>query len=715
MLTAIIAGIITLVVIVVVVVLVLSRRDASQKHHVQASHSLNSIDTFGVAPTAQKSRFGSTPPPRVSSGHGATGNASEMLSSRFVAMGVLAAAIFGSLAAKLWSMQILQAASYTKQAQENLYTTVYTPAPRGIIYDSNGVALVRNRSVFTILASASVAEDHDVCQRLSALLGIPYEIIRQRILDTTGGAQNTRIVQSGASLRNIAFINEHIDAFPNVTTETRTTREYPWGALAAHVLGYTGTASDTDLANVSNGRTVESGDIVGQSGIEATYEDLLAGDHGTRTVVTDADGTVQKIVSETDPTRGNDIYLTIRGPVQKIADQTMRDTVAPNGALGANKGTAAALVCLDVRDGGIIAMSNVPTYDPETFIGGISTDTWDAFNTEASHYPLMNRCIAGTYPAASTFKGFTAMAGLSKGIITKDTYTTCTGTWTGFGADFPQKCWDTNGHGTLNVVGALAHSCDVYFYEMAKGFYNAQDTLGADAMQKYIMTFGLGSQMGIDLSGEASGRIPTPEWKAEYYKDAPEQATWQGGDMSNMSIGQGYVLITPLQLACGYAGLATGKVYRPHLLKEVRNSLGKTVLSYQPEVIHEPDMSSENLDTVHEGLKTVMTLNGYDTKFFNDIDYVVAGKTGTAEVAGKNDYAWFVCYAPADNPRYACACITEEGIADSENSMPMVATVIKAAMAYDEGTLDTTMASISAAYTSYSSSSTTTTTTSRTD
>lgn len=240
MLVAIIAGIVTLVVIIGVVVFVLSRRNSDRAGRVTPSHSMNSINTVVSASSKQKSTFGA---PQVAHTRTPSGSPSDQLQSRFVAMGVLAAAVFGSLAAKLWSMQIMQAATYARQAEANLYTTVYTPAPRGIIYDADGIALVRNKSVLTILASSDVAEDHDVCQRLSALLGVPYEVIRQRILDSSTGAQNTRVVQSDASLRNIAFIKEHIDAFPGVTCETRTTRQYPYGALAAHVLGYTGTVS----------------------------------------------------------------------------------------------------------------------------------------------------------------------------------------------------------------------------------------------------------------------------------------------------------------------------------------------------------------------------------------------------------------------------------------------------------------------------------------
>ena len=684
MLAAIIAGIATLVVVIVAIILVVRYRHVSAKGHLGNTRKVNQVGTVGVRPAKQPRGFGSPSASQLPQGQSVAGSPGEALRSRFVAMGVLTAAVFGALSVKLWSMQILNAQDYQTKANENLFTTVYTPAPRGIIYDASGIPLVRNHSSYTVLAAPEVAEDHDVIMRLSALLGIPYEVVRQRILSTAGGAQNNRVVSSNASRRNLAFISEHAGAFAGVTCESRAEREYPFGTLAAHVLGYTGTVSEEELATASEGRDIQLGDVVGKSGVEASYDDLLAGDHGTRTLLTDAEGTIQEVVSVTDPMIGNDVYLTLRAPVQKVADDTMREYVLSGTC------TAAACVCLDARDGGVVALSNYPTYTPSSFIGGISSQIWEEFNTEASHYPLMNRCIAGTYPAASTFKAFTAMAALTHGVATGSSHYNCTGTWTGFGPDYPQDCWLTTGHGDLDLVGGIANSCDTVFYEIAKGFFDRQNELGLNAMQDYVCEYGFGKQTGIDLSGEAEGRIPTAAWKSEYFKDAPEQGEWQGGDMSNMVIGQGYVLVTPLQIAAGYCGVATGRVYKPHLLKEVRNSLGDVVLEHTSEVLAEPTQSPENLRIVQEGLREVVTLNDY-TSYFEGADYEVAGKTGTAEVEGKKDYSLFACYAPADNPRYVVAIVCEEGPITTTSSIPMAAKVLKAAMDYDNGSLSDTM------------------------
>lgn len=698
MLIAIIAGIVTFVAVAIVAIVLLRRRRSHAESHVLPTSKVKSIETFGVNPIEQKNRFGASRTPEVPLSRASSGAPSEMLKGRFAAMGILAAIVFGSLAAKLWSMQILQSSQYARKARENLYTTVYTPAPRGIIYDADGVALVKNRSSYTVLASSDVAENHDVILRLSVLLGIPYEVVRQRILDTRSGAQSNRVVAEDVTLRNLAYISEHADAFPGVTCETRTLRAYPYGALAAHVLGYTGTVSEDELSSKSEGRSLESGDVVGKSGIERTYDDVLAGDHGARTLLTDAEGNIKQVIRETDPSQGNDVYLTLRAPIQMVADQSLREVIAPDGHLGGGMGTGGSVVCMDCTNGEVVAMASFPTFSPASFTGGITQEIWDAFNTEESRYPLLNRSIAGTYPAASTFKAFVSAGALAHGIADEKSKYECTGRWTGFGEDYPQNCWLLSGHGEMDIVSGIANSCDVVFYEIGKAFFEKAGKLGDDALQNYISSFGFGSATGIDLTGEAAGRIPTPAWKAEYFKDAPEEAQWMGGDMSNMCIGQGYVLVTPLQMACGYCGVASGSIYRPHLLKEVRNSSGKAVVSSEAEVLLQPEMRDKDISIVRKGLEEVITHNGYNQKFFSDIDVAVAGKTGTAEVAGQADYTWFACYAPADNPKYVAACVCEQGSSTERSVIPIAANVLKAALKYGEGESMGDLASIPSTY-----------------
>ena len=675
MLSAILTTLAALVVLGLIAVIIFRIRSNSSQAKTRDRMSVKSVTSVGISAEAPKTSAGS--------GSGASFGGSvvnaEGLRNRFIAVGVLMAGVFTALVARLFGLQVLDSESYSEEAQANLYTTVTTPAPRGVIYDARGVALVTNRQVQTVLADAEVAENADVMLRLSALLGIPYEVVRSRILDSSSGAQSQRVVASDVKLRNIAYISEHRDAFPGVTTQVRTTRTYPYGALAAHALGYTGTASEEDLNNAAEGRSIESGDAVGKSGVEQTYDNLIAGDHGQRILVTDASGVVQQVVGETDPTKGNDVYLTLDARVQHVVDVALEEMVT------GGTGTAASCIVMDVQTGGIVAMGSYPTYEPERFIGGISQDTWDAYQTKESHYPLMNRAIAGTYPAASCFKAFTGLAGLTYGFADTSRTWNCTGTWTGFGEEFPQKCWQESGHGYIGFREGVVESCDVVFYEIARDFYNARGSIGDEAMQDFIKEFGYAKSTQIDLAGEAEGRIPTPQWKQEYFKDVPEEAQWLPGDMSNMVIGQGYVLVTPIQVVRAYGAVATGKLLRPHLLKEVRNSLGETVLSFETVEDYHPDVDESLMNIMRDALRGVTTENASVAAAFGQYTWTSAGKTGTAEVAGQEDMAWFSCYAPYEEPRFALTLCIEEGGSGGTTGAPVAARIMDAAInALDE-------------------------------
>lgn len=687
MLSAVLTTITAIIVLAVLAVVVFRVRAGSSHARAKDRMRVKSVTSVGIAAETPKVTTGGAP--NIAS-MGAARGGKEALRSRFVAVGALAAVVFGALTAKLFTLQVIGGEEYRREAEENLYTTVSTPAPRGVIYDSEGTALVTNRQVQTVLADADVAKDPDVLLRLSALLGIPYDVVRARCLDSSSGAQSQRVVASDVRLRDIAFLSEHRDAFPGVTTQIRTTRSYPYGSLAAHVLGYTGTASSDDLKNVAEGRDIQSGDAVGKSGVEQTYDNLLAGDHGQRVLITNASGVVQQVVGETDPTKGSDVYLTINAKVQHVADQTLQEAVS------GGTGTAASCVVMDVQTGGIVALSNYPTYEPERFIGGISQDVWDAYQTEESHYPLMNRAIAGTYPAASCFKAFTGLAGLTYGFATSTETWDCEGTWTGFGEEYPQKCWNHSGHGLIPFREGIIQSCDVVFYEIAKKFYEARGSIGNEAMQDFIKEFGYSKTTGIDLSGEAQGRIPTPEWKQEYFKDAPEEAQWLPGDISNMSIGQGYVLVTPIQVVRAYAAVATGKLLKPHLLKEVRNSSGDVVINYETVEDYHPEVDEANYRIVRDALNGVATENADVSNDFSQFSFTAAAKTGTAEVAGKQDMAWFSCYAPYEEPRFAMTICIEEGGSGGSVASPLAAKIMNAAIEASQGTLQQDMVKLTA-------------------
>lgn len=602
---------------------------------------------------------------------------------RFFGLMVAVGAAIGTLFVKLWSMQIISGADYTARAEGNRITEYTTIAPRGRIYDRNGVELVGNRSTFAVLANADVQNDKLVIQRLSDVLGIPRETVKSLAASQTGGAQADRVIALDVDERAIAYISEHPNAFPGVSIEGRTVRTYPNGTLAAHVLGYTGTISEGELKKHTDGITYESGDIVGKDGVEQAFESYLQGDRGVKRVEINAAGDVVSAVDSVDPVQGNDIRITIDANVQMVAEEALQQAFVDSANANYVNARAGGIVCLNCNTGEVIAMASAPTYDPTKFIGGISSETWEEMTDEESGYPLSNRCIAGLYPAASTFKGFTGLAGLQYGFASEESVWFCDGTWTGFGEEWPQKCWNTSGHKSIGFHNGIVESCDVVFYEIAKNFYQLQDN--ETALQDYLKSWGFGSKTGIELSGEAEGRVPTPEWKRTFNRDAPESQAWLPGDLSNLIIGQGDLLVTPLQVACGYAGLATGRVPRPVLLSSVVSTDGTMTAvegsRFQGSIIH-PEFEQKNIDIMRAGFRGVVE-DGSVSSIFSSLGVATSGKTGTGEVAGKDNYGWYVGYGPSEAPQYVCVCCIEEGGAGATCAAPAVRSVLAAAMGLD--------------------------------
>ena len=608
MLVAIIAAVVAALVAAAIIVVVLSVRNRTKTPYANSGKKeVQQLSTVGVGSSGGFARGkGTSSRPesdvQVKSGHANSKKPADSLKGRFTGVSIFSVAVFGTLAAKLWSMQILSNEDYSNKAASNLYTTVSTPAPRGYIYDADGIALVKNRSSQTVLADADVVDDHDVVARLSAVLGIPQAIVRQRIQSTTAGAQSQRVV------------------------------------------------------------------------------------------TVDAQGNVVDVVSETKATRGSDVYLTIKGSVLYAADEALASLIAPSdGVIGTGKGVGGAVVAMDVRDGSIIALSSYPTFDPTNWVGGLSTEANNVYNSDSAHAPLQNRVTAGLYAAASTFKPFTGLAGLEYGFAEGHTWD-CTGKWDGFNTGSPQWCWNHNGHGYLDFRGGIVNSCDVVFYEIAKSFFYASKSQGGNlsdtAIQEMVQRFDFGKKAGIDIGGEVKGLVPTPEWKATRWRNVPANATWTGGDYTNMIIGQGDVQVTPIQVAVAYGGIATGKIMKPHLLKEVRNASGQTVVSYESEVVTEPDVDQRYLEIVRDALRGVVTENEGIASLFAESGIKAAGKTGTAEHTDKGDDAWFVCYAPYDDPKYVVATVIEQGGGGSAVAAPVGAKVMEAVMAADAGSND---------------------------
>lgn len=593
---------------------------------------------------------------------GSDSSSEKTTSSRLIGLLVGVGAVFGVLVARLWSMQLVSTEEYAEQAERNRRSTIYTQAPRGRILDRNGREIVSNRASLTVVAEGAVVDDQIEVQLLGNLIGMPAQAVRRRIQDTTEGYQGSRKVSVDVSRRVVAFIGEHPDVFPGVSVQERTQRSYPHGSLAAHVVGYVGTVTQEQLEGSETAEDgspeYRSGDIVGQSGVELSYENVLAGVRGEQTVFVDAHGEVLGYSTNIEPVPGSDVVLTIDVDIQKAAEESLAKIVRQRQSAGADC-PGGSVVALDCTNGEILAMASYPTFSPNVFTGGIAQSDWDFLSAESSHYPLLNRAISGQYPAGSVIKPLTSFAALNYGIATPESSWYCSGWWSWSGkaqGDTIMKCWQESGHGAVNLTSGITYSCDVVFYEIGKGFYNSDSPEG---MQETFRAYGLGNKTGVDLNGEEAGIIPDANWKREHYKAlgySDEDSTWRGGDNCNISIGQGDIQVTCLQMAQAYCSIANrGPAWRPHVLKGVRAKVGESFVSeYRPEEVFSVEEQDSYRELVERGMWGVTYEESESqASHWTNMSVSVSSKTGTGEQigAGRN-ICWFGCFAPSENPKY---------------------------------------------------------------
>lgn len=620
--------------------------------------------------------------------HETSGDAQRSLSTRRLNIfSVVVAAVLGVLGFKAWSLQVIGGSEYSAEAEGNMTAAVSIPANRGRILDRKGRELAINRASRTVVCKSSVIDNRRVVRRLSLVLGIPMAAIRARLMDESSGAQSDRVVATDVSMRAISYIEENPTVFPGVSVETRTMRYYPYGMLACHMIGYTGVISEEELSSQNEGENYEPGDIVGKAGAEAAYEDVLQGTKGARTFRVNSNGDPVALISDVDSDSGNDVMLTLDLDIQQVAEAALNEAFLSAQDRGKKNAKRGALIVLDVKTGGTIASVSAPAYNPNDFIGGISNELWTTLNSEESGYPMTNRVLAGQYPAASTYKAFTGLAGLTYDLVDDKIKYDCQGTWTGMGDRYPKKCWLLTGHGELDIYYAIAHSCDVYFYEIASSLWDIRREK-PDALQDYLRSWGFGSATGIDVGGEGKGRVPDEEWKKEYFWETPEDAQWVPGDLANMIIGQGDVLVTPIQMTVAYAGIASGRMLAPHLLYQVLNKDGQVVIPerVKPSAFR-PEFTEQDIETIRKALRLVITEGGA-TSVFEGFPVNMAGKSGTGETGSeeRDDYAWFIAYGPVEDPQYCCACVIEQGGGGTAIAGPPVRRVMAKVFGVDEET-----------------------------
>jgi penicillin-binding protein 2 len=582
---------------------------------------------------------------------------------RILVISFVVGAIFFLLLLRLWHLQILSADDYRSMSENNRLRFVPVAASRGAIMDRSGVVLVSNRPSFSLAVVPQEVKDKDgLLDRLARLLGLDRGELDDRWNKVTGRAKYYPLVlASNISRDQVEIIEENRLRLPGVEIEMKPVREYSSNLLAAHLLGYIGEISDDDL-DKKGYEDYNPGDYVGKNGIERSWEHELHGNDGGRQLEVDARGRVLRTVSESYPTVGNSVVLTIDAAVQKQAEKAFGDQ-------------AGAAVALDVNSGEVLAFVSTPSFDPSLFSGKLPADIWKSYLEDKRH-PLENKALTGQYPPGSTFKVITALAGLENGVINESTSVNCSGSYELGGSVF--KCWNKHGHGTTSLKKSLRESCDVYYYQLG-------ERLGVDLIAQTAKKFMLGAPLGIGLINEKPGLIPTSVWKQKRFGKR-----WYHGETLPVAIGQGYVLMTPIQLASMISTVANdGTIYRPFLVKRIVDADGKPLKEFRPEIIGRTGISPDKFRLVKQGLFAVVNEPGGTGGMARLNDVRVAGKTGSAQVVKLRDsrratpyqyrdHALFVAFAPYDKPEIAVAVVVEHGEHGGSAAAPIAGRILRA-------------------------------------
>ena len=599
---------------------------------------------------------------------------------RAVVAGGIIVFLTGALLARLVWLQIVQREYYTELSQGNRVRIEAIPANRGVIYDRNGKILVENRPAYQLeLLRDEVPNLEGTLARLVQIgLLAPDELDATRRLIRGRRGFDSVPIRLRLTEEQIARFALHRFDFPGVDIKTRLARSYPFGELAVHALGYVAAISESDLEHIDRAEYAGT-TLIGKLGIEAQYEQTLHGRNGTREILVNAKGrSMQKqgaLIPELRsiaPVAGTDVVLSIDLDVQRVAEQAVSDK-------------RAAVIAIDPRSGDILAMVSRPGFDPNAFGRGLTHPEFDALNNNLDR-PLLNRALRGAYPPGSTVKPFVALAGLTSGVILPEETRYCRGFYTLPGSSRRFREGKTGVHGSVDMVRAIGKSCDVYFYALATA-------IGPSRIANFLGHFGFGKLTGVDIGGEKSGLLPSPDWKRKAYAKPADQI-WYPGETVIFGIGQGYMQATPIQLAHAAAVIGSrGKSFQPRLLKALRNPVTGKLTELRPKFIEQLQVASaENWQVAIDGMYNA-THGGTATAAAAGAEYTIAGKTGTAQVfsVAQNekydakkvaerlrDHAWFIGFAPVDNPRIAVAVLVENGGFGAAAAAPVARQVMDA-------------------------------------
>jgi penicillin-binding protein 2 len=568
---------------------------------------------------------------------------------------LLALTMFLVLAVRLFDLQVLEGGGYERLSIENRLRMEMVPSPRGIIFDRNGEPLVKNAPFFSIALQQEMLGKADI-PAIAEYLSMDSGEIYDRIRNEKNPFSPVKL-KEGLSLEEVARAEARLSDYPGLAIHVEQTRHYLYGETGAHLVGYLGRLTPRQLKR-ANFKGVPRQAFIGQWGVEKLFDGFLRGKPGSRAIEADALGRRLRLIKEAPPEHGNDLHLSIDINLQRAAEEAFGNRVG-------------ALVALRPGTGEVLALASRPSFDPNLFSRGIHYEHW-LLLSEDKRYPLLNRALQSQYPPGSTFKIITAIAALEEEAVTPRTRSRCTGRLKKGRWDF--GCWKSGGHGALSLYGAIVESCDVYFYR-------AGEAAGIDNIAKYARRFGFGSASGLSLVREKKGLIPDTEWK-QRVKNEP----WFPGETYNAAIGQGFVLATPVQLARMTAAVANGG-YLPELrLTRVEEDPGP------PSKI---EVSEETLERIKKAMRGVVADRkgtAHWTATSRTVD--IAGKTGTAQVISldKNrrkakdtpyefrDHAWFVAFAPVEEPEIAVAVFVEHGGHGSSAAAPIAKKAIETYM-----------------------------------
>ncbi|HEU0220437.1 MAG TPA: penicillin-binding protein 2 [Gallionella sp.] len=575
------------------------------------------------------------------------------------------------LLVRFFYLQVVRHNYYQTLAESNRISIVPIVPNRGMILDRNGVVLAHNYSGYTLeITPNKTANLEATINELSTLVEITHKD-RKRFNKLLAERRNfeTLMIRNRLTDEEVARFAAQQFRFPSVEIKARLFRNYPYGTKTAHLIGYIGRINQTDVEQLEENdlaANYRGSDYIGKTGLEQSYENELHGTTGVEQVEVDSGGRAIRMLSRTPPSSGNTLVLSIDAKLQEIAEQ----------AFGNYRG---ALVAIDPNNGEVLAFVSKPGYDPSLFIDGIDPQSWDELNNSPD-VPLNNRALRGQYPPGSTVKPFMALAGLYYNVRSPSRTISDPGYFNLAGSSHQYRDWKKGGHGSVDMFKSIVISCDTYYYGLAT-------EMGIDNIFNYLSRFGFGKKTGLDLEGETSGLLPSQEWKMRRY-----QQKWYAGDTVSVGIGQGYNLVTPMQLAHATATLANNGVgYKPHLVREVRSSRSNEnrLIESKPEI--DLQITPAHLDLVKRAMAAVTQPGGTAAQSAAGAPYHIAGKTGTAQVVAMKqgekydaekiderhrDHAWFIAFAPAEQPRIALAVLAENGGHGGSTAAPIARKVM---------------------------------------